>query len=147
MRRSLRVMLPALLVALVGCARTQGAQEGAARSSVSPGVTAGAVAAPQKLAAQYGAQVLRDGGNAIDAAVATALMLGVVDGHNSGIGGGCFILIHTAGGETVAQSNVALDALNAGRVRDCFGCRSALVLHPQRHADTGSHGTNNRDDG
>src|SRR5215217_2661127 len=46
--------------------------------------------------------VFREGGNAIDAAVAAALMLGVVDGHNSGIGGGCFMLIRTSDGTFVA---------------------------------------------
>ena len=45
-----------------------------------------------------GVDVLKRGGNAIDAAVAVALTLGVVDGHNSGIGGGCFMLIHRADG-------------------------------------------------
>ena len=38
------------------------------------------------------------GGNAIDAAIAAGLTLGVVDGHNSGIGGGCFFVIHAADG-------------------------------------------------
>ena len=97
MRKHLCLLLLALPLALTGCAQTE-----AARSPSSRSPTTGAVAAPQKLAAEYGAQVLREGGNAVDAAVATALMLGVVDGHNSGIGGGCFILIHTAEGEIIA---------------------------------------------
>jgi gamma-glutamyltranspeptidase/glutathione hydrolase len=42
--------------------------------------------------------VLAEGGNAIDAAVAAALALGVVDGHNSGIGGGNFALVRWADG-------------------------------------------------
>ncbi len=45
---------------------------------------------------------LEAGGNAIDAAVAAALTLGVVDGQNSGIGGGCFILVRLASGKVVA---------------------------------------------
>lgn len=42
------------------------------------------------------------GGNAFDAAIAAAFMLGVVDGHNSGLGGGCFVLARTADGKIVA---------------------------------------------
>jgi gamma-glutamyltranspeptidase / glutathione hydrolase len=46
--------------------------------------------------------VFRDGGNAVDAAVTAALTLGVVDGENSGIGGGCLILIRSADGKFTA---------------------------------------------
>ena len=54
------------------------------------------------LATKASEKAFKDGGNAVDAAVASALTLGVVDGFNSGIGGGCFILIHKPNGEFVA---------------------------------------------
>jgi gamma-glutamyltranspeptidase/glutathione hydrolase len=59
----------------------------------------GMVASVHPLATDAGVNALKSGGNAIDAAIATALTLGVVDGHNSGIGGGCFMLIRTADGK------------------------------------------------
>ncbi len=62
----------------------------------------GMVASVHPLATQAGVNVLKAGGNAIDAAVAVALTLGVVDGHNSGIGGGCFMLIRRADGSVTA---------------------------------------------
>jgi gamma-glutamyltranspeptidase/glutathione hydrolase len=62
----------------------------------------GMVATVHPLATRAGVEAMRHGGNAIDAAVAAALMLGVVDGHNSGIGGGCFMLIRLAHGRFVA---------------------------------------------
>ena len=62
----------------------------------------GAIATVQPIATNAGMQVLESGGNAVDAAVAAALMLGVVDSHNSGLGGGCFVLIRKASGEVIA---------------------------------------------
>jgi gamma-glutamyltranspeptidase / glutathione hydrolase len=58
------------------------------------------VATGHPIATQAAADIFRSGGNAIDAAVAAALTLGVVDGNNSGIGGGCLILIRSADGLT-----------------------------------------------
>ncbi|MGI8980148.1 MAG: gamma-glutamyltransferase [Pirellulaceae bacterium] len=62
----------------------------------------GMVASVHPLATDAGVAALRRGGNAVDAAIATALTLGVVDGHNSGVGGGCFILIRRADGQFAA---------------------------------------------
>src|SRR5439155_22864578 len=56
----------------------------------------GIVATVHPLATDAAIEAFRKGGNAIDATVAAALTLGVVDGHNSGIGGGCFMLIRLA---------------------------------------------------
>lgn len=61
-----------------------------------------AIAAVNPLATQAGVDAVKRGGNAVDAAVACALTLGVVDGHNSGIGGGCFIVVRAADGSVSA---------------------------------------------
>lgn len=52
----------------------------------------GVVACSNATAARVGAEVLAEGGNAVDAAVAVSLALGVVEPFHSGIGGGAFIL-------------------------------------------------------
>jgi gamma-glutamyltranspeptidase/glutathione hydrolase len=66
-----------------------------ARSELATGER-GIVTTVNAAATEAGLRALKQGGNAVDAAVACALTLGVVDGFNSGIGGGCFMLIRLA---------------------------------------------------
>lgn len=55
-----------------------------------------AVTSAQPYATQAGMQVMREGGNAFDAAVAVSAALSVVEPYSSGIGGGGFWLLHAA---------------------------------------------------
>src|SRR4051794_12294510 len=59
----------------------------------------GVVAAGHPMTAKAGAAVLRDGGNAVDAAVAAVLMSFAAESPLTGPGAGGFMLVHTAGGE------------------------------------------------
>ena len=78
----------------------------------------GIAATIHPLATEAAAQALQSGGNAIDAAVAAGLTLGVVDGQNSGIGGGCFILLRLADGRILAIDG--REQAPAGASRDMF---------------------------
>ncbi|ESO95879.1 hypothetical protein LOTGIDRAFT_147396, partial [Lottia gigantea] len=54
----------------------------------------GAVATDVEQCSDLGLQILKDGGNAVDAAVTATLCLGVINPQSSGLGGGGFMLVH-----------------------------------------------------
>ncbi|MCY4206780.1 MAG: gamma-glutamyltransferase [Roseovarius sp.] len=57
----------------------------------------GVVVSQNRIASEIGAQVLRDGGNAVDAAVSMSFALGVVEPWMSGIGGGGYMILRRSG--------------------------------------------------
>jgi gamma-glutamyltranspeptidase/glutathione hydrolase len=73
----------------------------------------GCVASPQYLASAAGLAVLADGGNALDAAVATSLTLGVVAPYMCGYGGDIFAIVWTPGGELHAYNGSGRSASGA----------------------------------
>ena len=92
LKKLLALSLFFLLIVTAGCASMPHAPSRTASGRQ------GVVVASHPIAAEIGLETLRAGGNAVDAAVATALALGVVDQFNSGVGGGGFIVIRMADG-------------------------------------------------
>jgi gamma-glutamyltranspeptidase/glutathione hydrolase len=99
----LRRLAAVAALALLALAAPAGADRPAPAPGPGPGVPpnergtkGGVVAAPHPLAADAGARVIEQGGNAIDAAAAIQLALNVVEPQYSGIGGGGFMMIHLA---------------------------------------------------
>jgi gamma-glutamyltranspeptidase/glutathione hydrolase len=92
----------------------------------------GMVVAQEKIAAQFGADILRQGGNAVDAAVATGFALAVTYPRAGNIGGGGFMVIHSA----ERNADVAIDyreTAPSAATRDMFlGAASAC---PARSPD------------
>ncbi|MWV63940.1 gamma-glutamyltransferase [Halorubrum sp. JWXQ-INN 858] len=81
----------------------------------------GVVATSQPLASEAGIEILRAGGNAFDAAVATAAALNVVEPTSTGIGGDVFALYKTADGDV-------------GAMRACGGAPADATIENVREA-------------
>jgi gamma-glutamyltranspeptidase/glutathione hydrolase len=81
----------------------------------------GVVATSQPLAAAAGVELLRRGGNAFDAAVATAAALNVVEPTSTGLGGDVFACYRTADGAV-------------GALRSCGGAPAAATIDAVREA-------------
>ena len=95
--------LPALLLSVLlltaapSCARDVRAPDAAPTTAQSAATPPGnAVASAHALATEAGLAVMREGGNAFDAAIATSAVLSVVEPISSGLGGGGFFLLHDA---------------------------------------------------
>jgi len=96
------------------------------------------VASSQPLASQAGLAILKQGGTAADAAVATAAALNVTEPTSTGIGGDCFALYYSAATGTVTALNGsgrAPAALTLDRVRR-EGLVNADGELPYHHAHT-----------
>jgi gamma-glutamyltranspeptidase / glutathione hydrolase len=88
----------ALVTAFCGPAPAQDMRRGVAMPAVNHSVFAehGMVVAQEKTAARIGTDILRRGGNAVDAAVATGFAMAVTYPRAGNIGGGGFMIIHSA---------------------------------------------------
>lgn len=102
-------------------------------TSVLEGLKNGAVASDHPVCSEVGLQILKTkGGNAVDAAVAVSLCLGVANPASSGLGGGAFMLIHTDKTTPVDDANIdfidarvpntTADAIS-GKITEVIDCR------------------------
>jgi gamma-glutamyltranspeptidase/glutathione hydrolase len=103
----------------------------------------GIVVSQVRSAAEAGVAILDAGGNAIDAAVATALSLAAVEPWNSGLGGVGFALLHRAGqkvAEVVDFGPAAPRNLSASAFKLTGRLKQDLFAWPEVEGDANIHG-------
>jgi len=91
-------LVPSLALAalLAACAAPAKVEPPAAPLATAPAKSSGMVAAANPMAVDAGLRVLREGGSAVDAAVAVQAVLGLVEPQSSGLGGGAFLTYYDA---------------------------------------------------
>ncbi|MGM0600599.1 MAG: gamma-glutamyltransferase [Candidatus Rifleibacteriota bacterium] len=87
-----------------------------------------AVSTGHPLATKAAVKILKQGGNAIDAAVAAAFMLGVVDFTNSGLGGDGFALVHLENGTIISFDASSKKPENFGQNKSNIGLPTQVKL-------------------
>ncbi len=103
----------------------------------------GIVVSQVRSAAEAGVAILDAGGNAIDAAVGTALALAAVEPWNSGLGGIGFALVHRSGqptAEVVDFGPVAPQGLNPSAFKLTGRMKQDLFAWPEVEGDANIHG-------
>ena len=97
-KRLRRLVAPMAVVVALVLGMSAAADVGSGSGPPTAVGSGGAAASVERLATQAAIDVLRNGGNAVDAAVASAAVLGVTEPFSCGIGGGGFMVVRTAGG-------------------------------------------------
>src|SRR5581483_6300925 len=85
-----------VLAALLATALPLASLADVAPGYVQPFAKTDMIAAANPHAAEAGLEMMRAGGTAVDAAIATQMVLGLVEPESSGIGGGAFMLVYDA---------------------------------------------------
>jgi len=112
-----------------------------AASSVPIRAQQGMVASQSEIASRIGADVIRDGGNAIDAVVATAFALAVTHPTAGNIGGGGFIVYRPTGGEPVSYDFREKAPAKASPTMWLKDGKYSAELHHNSHLAVGVPGT------
>ncbi len=90
------------------------------------------VVAAEPVAGEAGREMLRQGGSAVDAAIATEFVLGLVEPQSSGLGGGVFITLWDAKSHSMTTFDGRETAARGGKARSVSQRRQAYEVRGRR---------------